>query len=165
MNDLRELFVMELKDLYSAEQQILRSLPLLTRAAFDPALKATFEEHIQQTEAHVRRLEQILDDLGEKPIGKFCKGMQGLVEEENEVLNETDATPGVRDAALISAVQRVEHYEIAGYGCARTFAERLGENEAAEMLQQTLNEAGETDKKLTQIAQWPVNESAKTRRI
>src|SRR5438132_2402851 len=149
---LQELFVNELKDLYSAENLIIKALPKMAKAASSEELRSAFEEHLEQTRGHVQRLEQIFQRLDESPKGKKCKGMEGLIEEGKELLEE-DASPEVLDAGLICAAQKVEHYEMAGYGCVRTFAQLLGDDEAANLLQQTLNEEGETDKKLTQLAE------------
>ena len=156
---LRDLFIEELRDLYSAENQLVKALPKMAKAASSEELRNAFEEHFEQTKEHVNRLEQIFEKLDAKAKGKKCKAMEGLIEEGKEVMDE-DAVPPVMDAAIISAAQRVEHYEIAGYGCARTYARTLGEDEAAELLQQTLDEEGETDKKLTELAENIVNQQA-----
>ena len=156
MDSLKDLYIDELKDLYNAENQLLKALPKMARKASAPELKRAFQEHLTQTEGHVNRLEKILKGLGEKPTGKTCKAMKGLVEEGKEIIEE-DGDDSVLDAALIGAAQKVEHYEIAGYGVARTFASLLGEEDAMESLQRTLNEEGETDKKLTQIAESVIN--------
>jgi ferritin-like metal-binding protein YciE len=147
----RVLLVEELKDLYSAENQLLKALPKMAKAATSDELKAAFETHFEQTQGHVSRLEKIGEQLAESMKGKSCKAMQGLVEEGKEVMEE-DAEPVIMDLALIGAAQKVEHYEIAGYGTARTLAELIGENEVAATLQETLDEEGETDKLLTGIA-------------
>ncbi len=152
IDSLRKLYIEELKDLYSAEKQILQALPKMAKKASNPQLKAGFEEHLRQTEGHVERLEQIFEALGKSPRGKKCKGMEGVIEEGKEVLQE-DMDEETRDAALIAAAQRVEHYEMAGYGTVRTYAQLLGEKEAGRLLQQTLDEEGQTDKKLTQLAE------------
>jgi ferritin-like metal-binding protein YciE len=156
MDSLKDLYIDELKDLYNAENQLLKALPKMARKASAPELKRAFQEHLTQTEGHVNRLEKIFKGLGEKPTGKTCKAMKGLVEEGKEIIEE-DGDDSVLDAALIGAAQKVEHYEIAGYGVARTFASLLGEEDAMESLQRTLNEEGETDKKLTQIAESVIN--------
>jgi ferritin-like metal-binding protein YciE len=156
MDSLKDLYVDELKDLYSAENQLLKALPKMAKKASAPELKRAFQEHLTQTEGHVNRLEKIFKGLGEKPTGKTCKAMKGLIEEGKEIIEE-DGDGSVLDAALIGAAQRVEHYEIAGYGVVRTFASLLGEEDAMESLQRTLNEEGETDKKLTQIAESVIN--------
>jgi ferritin-like metal-binding protein YciE len=161
INSLRDVFIHELKDLYSAEKQLTKALPKLARAAEDENLSAGFEEHLQQTEEHVNRLEKILSDLGETTRGEKCKAMEGLIEEGAKVIDE-DGVPEIKDALLISAAQRVEHYEIAGYGSARTFAELLGEGDAASLLQQTLDEETKTDEKLTKLAESAVNPKAQT---
>jgi ferritin-like metal-binding protein YciE len=156
MDSLKDLYIDELKDLYNAENQLLKALPKMAKKASAPELKRAFQEHVTQTEGHVNRLEKILKGLGEKPTGKTCKAMKGLVEEGKEIIEE-EGDDAVLDAALIGAAQKVEHYEIAGYGVARTFASLLGEEDAMESLQRTLNEEGETDKKLTQIAESVIN--------
>lgn len=152
IDSLRKLYIEELKDLYSAEKQILQALPRMAKKASNPQLKAGFEEHLRQTEQQVQRLEQIFETLGKSPRGKKCKGMEGLLEEGKEVMQE-DMDEETRDAALIAAAQRVEHYEIAGYGTVRTYAQLLGERDAVKLLQTTLDEEGQTDKKLTQLAE------------
>jgi ferritin-like metal-binding protein YciE len=156
MDSLKDLYVDELKDLYNAENQLLKALPKMAKKASAPELKRAFQEHLTQTQGHVNRLEKIFKGLGEKPTGKTCKAMKGLIEEGKEIIEE-DGDGSVLDAALIGAAQRVEHYEIAGYGVVRTFASLLGEEDAMESLQRTLNEEGETDKKLTQIAESVIN--------
>lgn len=152
MSSLRDLFVEELKDLYSAENQIIKALPKMIKKASSRELKAGFEQHLQETKGQVQRLEKIFEGLEESPRGKKCKGMEGLLADGKELMEE-DAEPEVMDAGLISAAQHVEHYEIAGYGCVRTYAELLGEKEAVRLLEQTLNEEKATDQKLTQLAQ------------
>jgi ferritin-like metal-binding protein YciE len=152
-NDLRELYVKELRDLYSAENQLVRALPKLAEAATSDELRTAFEEHLQQTQGHVQRLETIFENLGEKPSGEKCKGMEGLVKEGSEVVEDDEFEGEVKDSALIAAAQRVEHYEIAGYGTVRTFASLLEDDEAVELLEQTLEEEKETDQKLTEIAE------------
>jgi ferritin-like metal-binding protein YciE len=148
--DLMELFVDELKDLYSAESQLIKALPKMAKAATSVNLRAGFEHHLEQTKEHARRLEEICTELGEKPTGKKCGGMEGLIGEGKEMMEEFDGD--VLDAALISAAQRVEHYEIAGYGTVRTYAELLGKDRAVELLEETLTEEKETDQKLTELA-------------
>lgn len=148
----KDLLVEELKDLYSAESQLLKALPKMAKAAESEELKNAFTTHLKQTEGQVKRLEKVMKQLDESPKGKKCKAMEGLIEEAKEVLEE-DYEPALRDLALIVAAQKVEHYEIAGYGSARTLAELLEEDDVAELLQETLDEEGETDKLLTQIAQ------------
>jgi ferritin-like metal-binding protein YciE len=151
-NSLKELYVDELRDIYDAENQLVKALPEMAKAATSEELRSGFEEHLEQTKEHVRRLEQVLNDLGEKAKGKKCKGMQGLVSEGKEMIGE-DFEGDVKDAALISAAQRVEHYEIAAYGTARTYAEILGEQNAVSLLEKTLEEEKETDEKLTELAE------------
>ena len=156
MDSLKDLYIDELKDLYNAENQLLKALPKMAKKASAPELKRAFQDHLAQTEGHVNRLEKIFKGLGEKPTGKVCKAMKGLVEEGKEVIDE-DGDGSVLDAALIGAAQRVEHYEMAGYGVVRTFASLLGEDEAMGLLQRTLNEEGEADKKLTKLAESVIN--------
>lgn len=142
LDSLHDLYVDELKDLYSAENQLLKALPKMAKAASSPKLKAAIQEHLEVTKGQVERLEKIFAELDVSPRGKKCKAMEGLIEEGKEVMEE-DGNPSVIDAALIAAAQRVEHYEMAGYGCVRTFATLLGYEEAANLLQETLNEEGE----------------------
>jgi len=149
---LKELYIDELKDLYSAENQLVKALPKMAKGAASDELRKGFEEHLQQTKGHVQRLEQIFEALGESPKGKKCKGMEGLIEEGSEVLEE-DYEGNILDAALIGAAQRVEHYEIAGYGTVRAMAESLGETAHVTLLTQTLDEEKETDEKLTELAE------------
>jgi ferritin-like metal-binding protein YciE len=151
MEDLRDLYIEELKDLYSAENQIIKALPKMIKAASSEELKAGFEEHLEQTKNQVTRLEKIFEGLDTSPKGKKCKGMEGLLEEGKELMEE-DAEADVLDAGLIAAAQHVEHYEIAGYGCVRTYAELLGDKQAVKLLQQTLDEEKETDMKLSELA-------------
>jgi ferritin-like metal-binding protein YciE len=147
---LKELFIDELKDIYSAENQLIKALPKMAKAASSDDLRAGFEEHLEQTKEHARRIEEICTELGEKPTGKKCGGMEGLIGEGKEMMDEFE--DDVLDAALISAAQRVEHYEIAAYGTVRTYAELLGHDRAVELLEQTLEEEKETDQKLTELA-------------
>lgn len=149
---LQELYVEELKDLYSAETQLVKALPKMAKAAESEDLRNGFEEHLEQTREHVNRLAKIFDALSESPKGKKCKGMEGLIFEGSEVISENDESD-VRDAGLIAAAQRVEHYEIAGYGCVKTYAALLGDSDAANLLDQTLQEEKKTDQKLTQLAE------------
>jgi ferritin-like metal-binding protein YciE len=163
---MQELFVEELRDLYSAENQLISALPQMVTAAKSDKLKTPFEDHLQETRQHVQRLTEIFSELGQAPTGKTCKAMQGLVAEGSEaILMQGDAD--VKDAALIAAAQRVEHYEMAGYGVVRTFAKELGFDKVADKLQKTLDEEGKADKKLTDIAEGGlfrkgVNEKAKS---
>jgi ferritin-like metal-binding protein YciE len=159
LDSLHDLYVDELKDLYSAENQLLKALPKLAKKASAPELKAAFEEHLEVTRKQVERLETIFGELDVSPKGKKCKAMEGLVAEGQEVLDE-DGEPSVIDAALIACAQRVEHYEMAGYGCVRTFANLLGYEDAAKLLQETLDEEGEADKKLTELAETVINVEA-----
>ena len=155
----REQFVNELSDLYDAEQQLITALPKMAKAASASALRTAFEDHLKQTRGHAERLEQIFKDLGTKPVSKKCKAMAGLLKEGEELQLE-DLDEEILDAALIGAAQKVEHYEIAGYGTARTWAERLGEKNVARLLQETLEEEAAADKKLTTIAERSVNRQA-----
>jgi ferritin-like metal-binding protein YciE len=159
MDHLQDLFIEQLKDLYSAETQLIKALPRMAKAATNEDLKSAFNEHLEQTKVHVERLEQIFEQLDERPKGKKCKGMEGLIAEGKEALEE-DAEPEVMDAGLICAAQKVEHYEIAGYGCVRTYAQLLGNDQAARVLQKTLEEEGQTDKKLTALAEAMINVEA-----
>jgi ferritin-like metal-binding protein YciE len=152
MESLRDLFINELKDLYSAENQILKALPKMIKKASSKELKSGFEQHLKQTQGHVERLDKIFEELDESPKGKKCKGMEGIIADGKELMEE-EAEPEVMDAGLIGAAQHVEHYEIAGYGCVRTYAELMGEDDIANLLQQTLDEEKATDEKLNQLAQ------------
>lgn len=152
LETLKDLYIHELKDLYSAENQIIKALPKMAKAATNEQLAAGFKEHLEQTKEHATRLEQILKSHDETTRGPKCKGMEGVIKEGQEMIEE-DAEDEVRDAGLISAAQRVEHYEMAGYGTARTYANLLGDAKGEKLLQQTLNEEGDTDKKLTQLAE------------
>jgi len=148
---LRDLYIDELKDLYNAENQLVKALPKMAKAASSEELTQGFQDHLEQTRGHVQRLEQIFKSLDESPKGKKCAGMEGLVKEGSEVMEE-DFEGALMDAALIGAAQRVEHYEIAAYGTTSEFAKILGENEHVTLLEQTLQEEKETDKKLTELA-------------
>ena len=159
LNTLKQLYIEELRDLYSAENQLLKALPKMAKGASSEELTLAFENHLDQTKVHVERLEEIFEGLDETPKGKTCQAMKGLVEEGSEILGE-DGEESVLDAGIIAAAQKVEHYEIASYGTVRTFAQLLGEDEAAELLQETLDEEGEADKLLTQLAQDIVNPEA-----
>jgi ferritin-like metal-binding protein YciE len=148
---LRAVYIDQLKDLYSAENQLVKALPKMAKAAGSEELREGIEEHLEQTRGHVQRLEEIFDALDESPKGKTCAGMEGLIKEGKETMEEDFEGP-VMDAALIGAAQRVEHYEIGAYGTAREFAQILGESEQVELLEQTLDEEKETDQKLTALA-------------
>jgi ferritin-like metal-binding protein YciE len=148
---LKELYVDELKDIYNAENQLLKGLPKMAKAASSEELRQGFEEHLEQTRGHVERLEKIFKSLDESPKGKKCMGMEGLVKEGSEVMDE-DFEGALMDAALIGAAQRVEHYEIAAYGTVSEFAKLLGENEHVSLLEETLQEEKDTDEKLTGLA-------------
>ena len=156
METLKDLLVEELKDLYSAEKQIIKGLEKMTKAASHPELKQAFKRHQAITEKQVERLERICADLDVSPRGKKCVGMEGLIEEAKELISEKP-DPDVLDAGLIAAAQHIEHYEMAGYGCARTYARQLGFSEQADLLQTTLDEEGDTDKLLTTLAETSIN--------
>lgn len=161
LDSLNALYIHHLQDLYSAENQILEALPKMVSAATDPHLQEALSDHLQQTQGHVRRLEQIFSGLDCAPGGQHCKGMEGLIAEGAAIIDEaTDSQ--VRDAGLIAAAQRVEHYEIAGYGTARAFAERLGSYDAADLLRLTVEEEGVMDRGLTTLADRDVNAKAMT---
>jgi ferritin-like metal-binding protein YciE len=153
LNSLHELFVEQLKDLYDAEHQLIKALPKLAKASSSEELRNAFQEHLEKTEQHAQRIEQIFDAMGQTAKAQKCKGMEGLVKEGSEIIKEEDVEDEVKDAGLIAAAQRVEHYEIAGYGTVRTYANLLGESEAANLLQQTLEEEKEADQTLNQIAE------------
>ncbi|HEY4305416.1 MAG TPA: ferritin-like domain-containing protein [Gemmatimonadaceae bacterium] len=156
METLRDLYIDELKDLYSAEKQLIRALPKMAKNATHPALREAFENHLAETEGHVARLEEIFESLESSPRGKKCVGMEGLIEEAKELLEE-DAEEDVVDAGLISKAQHVEHYEMAGYGTVRAWAEMLGEERHVELLQETLDEEKAADALLTELALSSVN--------
>ena len=151
MESLKDLMIDELKDLYSAENQILKALPKMIKKATSPELKQGFQKHLKETEGHVERLEKIFKELDGSPRGKKCKGMEGVIADGKELMEE-DAEPEVMDAGLIGAAQHVEHYEMAGYGCVRTYADLLGLKNISKLLQQTLDEEKATDEKLTELA-------------
>jgi ferritin-like metal-binding protein YciE len=161
LGSLHDLYVDELKDLYSAENQLLKALPKMADAASSGELRTAFEDHLEETRGQVRRLEQIFKKLDASPKGKKCKAMAGLIDEGKEVMGK-EAEPAVLDAALIAAAQRVEHYEMAGYGCVRTYARLLGDQDAANLLQETLDEEAAADKKLTELAETVINAEANT---
>ena len=156
LDELQDLFHDELKDTYDAEHQLVKALPKMAKAATSPKLKAAFEAHLAQTEEHINRLDKVFEMIGKKPTRKSCKGMKGLIEEGEEMIKEK-ADPDVMDAALIAAAQRVEHYEMAAYGCLRTYAGHMDMDKAKMILQTTLDEEGETDKKLTMMAEKDIN--------
>jgi ferritin-like metal-binding protein YciE len=159
MATLEDLYTDLLKDLYSAEKQLVKALPKLAKNAQSPDLQKAFQEHLKQTEGQVERIERIFTNLGGSPRGKKCVGMEGLIEEGNELMQE-DVDPDVLDAGLIAAAQKVEHYEIASYGTARAWAQRLGYDQAARLLQETLEEESMANEKLTKIAESHVNMEA-----
>lgn len=158
MANLKTLYVDELRDLLDAEKQLVKALPKMAKATTSEQLRSGIEHHLEQTKNHAKRIEQILEALGEEPKGKKCKGMNGIIAEGKEILDE-DYEGALRDAGIISAAQRVEHYEIGAYGCVREYAQLLGENEAVSLLGQTLEEEKETDQKLTELARG-INEQA-----
>ena len=157
--NLHGLLVEQLQDLYDAEQQMTKALPKMAEAAHCGNLKKAFESHLEETERQIERLEHVFEEIGEEAEAKTCKAMKGLIAEGDEVL-KAKGSDEVRDAALIAAAQRVEHYEMAGYGTCRAFAQRLGFERAAEMLQETLDEESAADQKLTEIAEQSVNAEA-----
>ena len=159
INTLEDAYIEQLRDIYSAETQLVKALPKMAKAAQDEELKQGFLDHLEQTKEHVSRLEEIFEEHDEKPTGKKCAAMAGLVEEGSETIGE-DATPEVKDAMLIAAAQRIEHYEIAAYGTVKTFANLLGHEDAAKLLEETLQEEVDTDEKLTQAAE-SINMEAK----
>jgi ferritin-like metal-binding protein YciE len=160
LDTLRDLYVHELKDLYSAEQQLIKALPRMKKAAANRSLAAAFNQHLEQTKRQAKRLEQILKGQDQSTRAPKCEGMEGLISEGDKMASE-DAQDDVRDAGLIASAQRVEHYEIAGYGCARTYAELLGDRQGARLLETTLKEEAATDKKLTALAKQLINVKAK----
>ena len=163
LNSLRDLYITELKDLYDAENRIIKALPKMAEACGSQELRSAFDHHLQQTRHQVERLDEIFEKLDESPKGEKCKGIIGIIDEGEDLMDE-DAPPAVRDAALIGAAQRVEHYEIAAYGTCRTYARRLGYADHARLLNETLQEEGEADKKLTTLAESYINEDAKSAR-
>jgi ferritin-like metal-binding protein YciE len=158
-DNFEDLLVEQLQDLYDAEHQLTKALPKMAEAADNSELRQAFDDHLQETERQIQRLEEVFRLIGRDAKRKTCEAMKGLVEEGSEVI-DAEGDPSVRDAALIASAQRVEHYEIAGYGSARNFAQRLGHVQAAELLQETLNEEGACDHRLTAIAESSVNASA-----
>lgn len=156
LETLKDLYIEELKDLYSAEKQIIKAMPRMIKAASHPELKRAFTKHLKQTESHAKRLERICKQLGVKPKGKKCVGMEGLLKEGRDLIKEKPDSD-VLDAGLIASAQHVEHYEMAGYGCVRTYARQLGYEDQAVLLQTTLDEEGDSDKLLTEIAERSIN--------
>ena len=159
LDTLKTLYLNELRDLYNAENQLVKALPKMAKAASSDELKEAFEKHLEQTKTHVERLEEVFEDLDEKPTGKTCRAMKGLIEEGSEILEE-DGEESVLDAGIIVAAQKVEHYEIASYGSVRTFAELLGKDKSAQLLQTTLDEESEANEKLNELAEGIVNPEA-----
>jgi ferritin-like metal-binding protein YciE len=160
-NRLKHLYIDELKGLYSAENQLLKAIPKMAKASTSDDLRAGFEKHLEQTKGHVARLDRIFKGLDESPKGKKCKGMEGLIKEGAEMIEEV-SNPEELDAGLISAAQRVEHYEIAGYGCVKTYAKLLGETDGESLLEKTLQEEKETDEQLSELAEQINVEAAET---
>jgi ferritin-like metal-binding protein YciE len=158
-NSLNELFIQQLEDLYDAEQRLTDALPKMAQAASSPRLKQAFENHLMQTQQHVKRLEQVFGQIGKAPEAETCYAMKGLIQEGDQAIS-AKGDSAVKDAALIAAAQRVEHYEMAGYGTVRTFAQQLGMQSVALILQQTLDEEGQTDQLLTQLAEAGINQRA-----
>jgi ferritin-like metal-binding protein YciE len=159
LHSLEDLFHEQLRDMFDAEKQLVKALPKMAKAAAAPELREAFEEHLEQTREHVERLERVFELIGKKARGKSCAAMAGLVEEGADII-DADGEPMVLDAGLIAAAQRVEHYEMAGYGCLRTWAQQMGNKEVARILEKTLNEEKETDQKLTDLAENLVNLAA-----
>ena len=162
LDSMERLYVDQLRDMYDAENQLVRALPKMAEAASAPELRAAFEQHLEKTRDHVRRLDEIFQDLGHPAKGKSCRAMAGLISEGEELL-KTGGEPSIRDAGLIAAAQKVEHYEIAGYGTLRTFAEFRGDTKAAQALQATLDEEYDADKTLTNVAESSINAQAAER--
>lgn len=158
-NNLNDLFVQQLKDLYDGEMQLTEALPKMAQAASSSQLKDAFQEHFRETQGHVQRLEQVFRAINQAPKRETCPAMKGMIKEGSDIIS-AKGDPTVRDAALIAAAQRVEHYEMAGYGTVRTFAQQLGRSDLAQILQETLNEEGAADKKLTSIAESSINQMA-----
>lgn len=159
LESLQDVFTDLIRDLYNAETQLVKALPKMAKAASSDELRNAFDSHLEETQVQVERLERICEGLGIRAKGKTCKAMKGLIEEGAEVI-ELEGEPAAKDAALIAAAQKVEHYEIAGYGTARTFAQLLGEDQAAKLLDETIQEEGAADKKLTEIAESGINADA-----
>ncbi len=157
LESLEKLFVHELKDLHSAESQMIEALPKMIEAANDEGLKRAFRSHLEETRKQLSRIEKIMEGTEFSPRGSRCKGMEGLIEEGSDIIKKPDIEPDVLDAALIAAAQRIEHYEMAGYGVARTYAEKLGRYDAADLLQKTLDEEGAADRELSRLAERRIN--------
>ncbi|PYJ14884.1 MAG: ferritin-like domain-containing protein [Verrucomicrobia bacterium] len=159
LETLKTLYIDELRDLYNAENQLVKALPKMAKAASSEELQDAFEKHLEQTKSHVDRLEEVFEEIGEKPKGKTCKAMKGLIAEGSEILKE-DGEESVIDAGIIVAAQKVEHYEIASYGSVRTFAQLLGKDRSADLLQRTLDEESEANEVLNKLAEDIVNPEA-----
>jgi ferritin-like metal-binding protein YciE len=159
IENMEDLFLAEIEDLYDCEKRLTKALPKMAKASTSPELRKAFESHLQETQGHVERLEAVFSEFGKKPKAVPCEAIKGLIEEGEEMIQNTDASP-VRDAGIIAAANRVEHYEMAAYGAARTFAQTLRLSKAVSLLQQTLEEEKKADKKLTQIAESSVNDEA-----
>lgn len=161
INNLNDLYIDQIRDLYNAEKQVEKSLPKMVKSSSSQELQHGFEMHLEQTKQQIDRLTQIFEELNIRPTGKACQGMEGILTEGEEFLKDKGIDPAVKDAALIASAQRVEHYEIAGYGTARTYAQKLGYTKAAKLLEQTLQEERQTDEKLTLLAESGINQQAK----
>jgi ferritin-like metal-binding protein YciE len=159
LDTLKTLYIDELRDLYNAENQLVKALPKMAKGAASEELQDAFEKHLEQTKTHVERLEEVFEEIGERPTGKTCKAMKGLIDEGSEILKE-DGEESVIDAGIIVAAQKVEHYEIASYGSVRTFAQLLGKDKSADLLQTTLDEESETNELLNKLAEDIVNPEA-----
>jgi len=159
IENMEDLFLAEIEDLYDCEKRLTKALPKMAKASTTPELKKAFEAHLQETQGHVERLERVFEEMGKKPKAVPCEAIKGLIEEGEEMIGNTEASP-LRDAGIIAAANRVEHYEIAAYGSARTFAQTLGLDRAVSLLEQTLEEEKKADKKLTQLAETMVNDEA-----
>jgi ferritin-like metal-binding protein YciE len=159
IENMEDLFLAEIEDLYDCEKRLTKALPKMAKASVSPELRRAFEAHLQETQGHVERLERVFSEMGKKPKAETCEAIKGLIEEGEEMISNTDESP-VRDAGIIAAANRVEHYEIAAYGSARTFAQTLGLNSAVSLLGQTLEEEKKADMKLTQLAETKVNQEA-----
>lgn len=161
LGSLKDLFLLELKDTYSAETMVLKSLPKMAKAASSPKLQEAFNEHLQETKGQIERLNQIFSTMGVTTKSKKCEAMEGLITEGEEII-DIEGDPAVKDAGLVACAQKIEHYEICAYGTLRTFAKELGQNDAVDLLEQTLEEEKKTDKLLTKIAEKGINKSAQT---
>lgn len=159
IENMEELFLAEIEDLYDCEKRLTKALPKMAKASTSPELRQAFESHLQETQGHVERLEKVFSEMGKKPKAEACEAIKGLIEEGEQMISNTEHSP-LRDAGIIAAANRVEHYEIAAYGSARTFAQTLGLKSAVTLLEQTLEEEKKADKKLTQLAETMINHEA-----